>query len=127
MCNDLSTIHCNTKKKIASCLPSAQLLWNMFTVRELTPLSDHCSVNIHLTVGRGVIASIKNNKWTTKSYYKWKDEDKNKYIEAINSADTQKQLIDIRKNLCIDDCDLNETVNTIQSVILEAAAPCNLR
>ena len=81
---------------------------NMFAVSELTPLSDHCSVSIHLTVGRGVIASIKDNKCTTKSYYKWKDEDKNKYIEAINSADTQKQLIDIRNNLCTDDCDLTK-------------------
>ena len=79
------------------------------------PLSDHSSVSIHLTVGMGVIANIKDNKCTTKSYYKWKDEDKNKYIEAINSADTQKQLIDIRNNLCTDDCDLNETVNTMRA------------
>ena len=81
-----------------------------------------------MTVDRGVIPSIKDNKCTSKSYYKWKDEDKNKYTLAIYSAHiyTKKQLIDIKNNLCIGDCDLNETVNTIQSVILEAAAPCKV-
>ena len=95
----------------------------MFAVSELTPLLDHCSVSIQLNLDRDLCPKIRDKKCTTRSYYKWKDEDKNKYIEAINSTYTQEQLIDIKNNLSIGDADINETVNTIQSVILEAAAP----
>ena len=56
----------------------------MFAVSELTPLSDHCSVSIQLNLDRDLCPKNRDNKCTTRSYYKWKDEDKNRYIEVIN-------------------------------------------
>ena len=45
------------------------------------------------------------------------------YNEAINSGEYQVQLSEIKNNLSTSDTDINDTVQIIQQVILEAAAP----
>ena len=54
-----------------------------------------------------------------RTYYKWKETDKMIYNEAINSVEYQVQLSDIKNS----DTDINDTVQIILQVILEAAAP----
>ena len=58
-----------------------------------------------------------------RTYYKWKETDKMIYNEAINSVEYQVQLSDIKNNLSTSETDINDTVQIIQKVILEAAAP----
>ena len=58
-----------------------------------------------------------------RTYYKWKETDKMVYNEAINSVEYQVQLSDIKNNLSTSDTDINDTVQIIQQVILEAATP----
>ena len=54
-----------------------------------------------------------------RTYYKWKETDKMIYNEAINSVEYQVQLSDIKNS----NTDINDTVQIILQVILEAAAP----
>ena len=65
----------------------------------------------------------KESNSKVKTYYKWKETDKMIYDEAINSAEYQVQLSDIKNNLSTRDTDINDTVQIIQQVILKAAAP----
>ena len=58
-----------------------------------------------------------------RTYYKWKETKKMIYNEAINSVEYQVQLSDIKNNLSTSHTDINDTVQIIQKVILEAAAP----
>ena len=98
-----------------------------FKVLVFTFKAPHNEAPIYLGDVLGLCPKIKDNKCKTRSYYKWRDEDKNRYIEAINSTYIQEQLIDIKNNLSTGDADINETVNTIQTVILEAAAPSKVK
>ena len=43
-----------------------------------------------------------------RTYYKWKETDKMIYNEAINSAEYQVQLSDIKNNLSTSDTDIND-------------------
>ena len=95
---------------------------SVFSVNKLTPLSDHCSISINLRLDACATQKTESNS-KVRTYYKWKEKDKMIYNEAINSVEYQVQLSDIKNNLSTSDTDINDTVQIIQKVILEAAAP----
>ena len=86
-----------------------------------TPLSGHCSISINLRLDACATQKTESNS-KVRTYYKWKEKDKMIYNEAINSVEYQVQLSDIKNNLSTSDTDINDTVQIIQKVILEAKA-----
>ena len=95
---------------------------SVFSVNRLTPLSDHCSISINMKLDACAPQKRESNS-KVRTYYKWKETDKMIYNEAINSVEYQVQLSDIKNNLGTSDSDINDTVQIIQQVIMEAAAP----
>ena len=95
---------------------------SVFSVNKLTPLSDHCSIIINMRLDACATQKTESNS-KVRTYYKWKEADKMIYNEAINSVEYQVQLSDIKNNLSTSDTDINDTVQIIKQVILEAATP----
>ena len=80
------------------------------------------SISIHLGLDACATQKTESNS-KVRTYYKWKETNKMIYNEANNSVECQVQLSDIKNNLSTSDTDSNDTVQIIQKVILEAAAP----
>ena len=95
------------------CKPDMFFLVNSFTVDEPNILSDHCTVSFWLNTSVDCRETASGEGRDLQFIYRWDDNKKQEYLDALNSQSTLEGISGIKNQLndVTSENELNENVN----------------